>query len=114
MDDMKELSLEERKALSRFYNEVNKKIYGCGVAQLKVEQLDNVIVFLTRQQRVSAMKSLENRYFELKQLVDAAICSEFKLRFKESLEEQTQFKVSAILRDYDSETELACTLVVIG
>ncbi len=104
---------EQKKLLSRVYNEVNKEIYGYGVNQLKITIEDNVILFLVKHQRVVALKALEMRHASTKMAVDHALHSEFKLRFRERVEAETALKVVSILRDYDPLTEWASTLVIV-
>lgn len=104
---------ELKKLLSRFYNEVNKEIYGFGVNQLKISIEDNVIHFLVKHQRIVALKALELRHASTKLAVDHALHSEFKLRFLEKVEAETDLKVVSILRDYDPSTEWASTLAIL-
>ncbi|MDI3328771.1 MAG: DUF2294 domain-containing protein [Alicyclobacillaceae bacterium] len=104
---------EGRKTLARLYNEVNKEIYGFGVNQLKVEIDGNIITFLVKHQRVTALKALEERYPVLKQVIDFALYHEFKLRFKKKLEQEANLKVESILRDYDPASLWGCTLVIL-
>ncbi|MCH1640406.1 Na-translocating system protein MpsC family protein [Paenibacillus timonensis] len=104
---------EFKKLLSRYYNEVNKEIYGFGVNQLKISIEDNVIHVLVKHQRIVALTALELRHASTKLAVDHALHSEFKLRFLQKMEAKTDFKVVSILRDYDPSTEWASTLVIL-
>ncbi|WP_054939833.1 hypothetical protein [Paenibacillus ihuae] len=104
---------EYKKLLSRFYNEVNKEIYGFGVNQLKISIEDNVILFLVKHQRVMALKALELRHTPTKMAVDHALHSEFKFRFLKIVEAEMNLKVISILRDYDPSTEWASTIVIV-
>jgi len=100
------------KQLTRCYNETNKEIYGFGVTQLKVAANDGILSFYVKHQRVAALKALEARYELMKQAVDYALHTEFKIRFRKRLEEVLGLKASAILRDYDPITEWAVTVVM--
>lgn len=102
---------EFKKKLLRIYNEVNKEIYGCGVVELKINVSNDMIMFITRHNRVQALKVLENRYFALKQSVDYALFQEFKLRLREKMESQLSMTPKAMLRDYDPDYQIAVTVV---
>jgi len=106
------LSNETVKQLTRCYNKINKEIYGFGVTQLKVAADEGIISFYVKHQRVTALKALEARYEILKQAVDHALHTEFKLRLRKRLEETFGLKAAAILRDYDPATEWAVTVVI--
>lgn len=104
-------SSEQKKLLSRLYNEVNKEIYGFGVKQLTISIEDHMILILVKQQRIIALNALELRHAPTKMAVDSALHSEFKLRFLEKLE-AVNMKAITILRDYDPSTEWASTIVI--
>jgi len=106
-----QLTNEVKKQLTRCYNEINKEIYGFGVTQLKIAEDDGIISFYVKHQRVTALKALEARYGLMKQAVDYALHSEFKIRFRRRLEE-LGLKAAAILRDYDPASEWAVTVVI--
>ncbi|RUS47081.1 Na-translocating system protein MpsC family protein [Cohnella sp. AR92] len=106
------LSNDAKKSLTRIYNEINKEIYGYGVTQIRISLDDGVISIYVKHQRVPALKSLEERYGQMKQAVDYALHSEFKLRFKPRVEEEFGLKAAAILRDYDPDTEWAVTVIL--
>lgn len=100
-----------RKKLFRIYNDVNKDIYGSGVIELKINVTSDMIFFYTRHNRVQALKVLEDRYLLLKQSVDYALFTEFKLRLGEKLKEQMGIIPKSILRDYDPDAMIAVTIV---
>ncbi|WP_276352143.1 DUF2294 domain-containing protein [Cohnella caldifontis] len=107
------LTNEAKKLLTRIYNEVNKEIYGFGVTRLKIAENDGAISVYVKHQRVAALKALESRYGLMKQAVDYALHSEFKIRFHRKLEEDMGLQATAILRDYDPATEWAVTVVML-
>lgn len=107
-------SNEQKKKMSRCYNEVHKEIYGVGVTQLRIEAAsEGMLLFLVKHQRVAALRALEDHYGDLKQTVDAALHHEFKLRFQKRLAAEMDLPIKGVLRDYDPITEWACTLMII-
>lgn len=106
-------SAEYKKELFKIYNEINKEIYGFGVIELKINLTDDMIIFITKHNRVSALQALEQNHPDLKQSVDYALFSEFKLRLKARLQENLHLEPKAMLRDYDANYHLAVTVVVL-
>ncbi|GAA3324770.1 hypothetical protein GCM10020331_053950 [Ectobacillus funiculus] len=54
---------------------------------------------------------LSERYPELTLSVDGALAMEYKRRLKEKFEDQFGIKVTTIIKDYDSASEHACTVI---
>lgn len=100
-----------KKSLFKIYNEVNKEIYGSGVIELRINITNEMIMFITRHNRVQALKTLEERYFHLKQSVDHALFQEFKIHLSAKLKDQLDIIPKAILRDYDPDSMIAVTIV---
>lgn len=107
-------SKEFRRELFRIYNDVNKDIYGFGVVSLRIVFVEDMIVFRTQHNRVRALQVLEERDRALKQEVDYALFLEFKKRFLDRLVRETDLDVASILRDYDSATQTAVTVVCVS
>lgn len=103
---------ELRKKLSRIYNDVNKEIYAFGVVEIKIKLTPDSITFIAKHNRVQALKVLEKRYFILKQSVDHALFQEFKLLLKEKLISELGLHPEAILRDYETDSQIAFTVVL--
>ena len=103
---------ELRKKLSSIYNEVNKNIYGFGVVEIKIKLTSDSITFIAKHNRVQALKVLEKRYFVLKQSVDHALFQEFKLLLKEKLISELELYPETILRDYETDSQIAFTVVL--
>lgn len=103
-----------KKQLFRIYSDVNKDIYGAGVIELKINLSGNMIIFFTMDNRVPALRALEERYCQLKQSVDNALFNEFKLRLKKSLKEKLGIEPLAMLRDYDTSYQMAVTIAVLA
>ncbi len=102
-----------KRMLFQLYNEVNKEIYGYGVTELKISFADNMLIFMTRDNRVHTLEILEERYSLLKQNVDQALFTEFKLRLKSSLQRNMNLEAVSLHRDYDSCSRIAVTVVVL-
>lgn len=107
-------SNEQKKKLSRCYNEVHRELYGVGVTQLRIEAVsEDMMLFLVKHQRVAALKALEDHHAALKQSVDSALHQEFKLRFQSRLADDLDLSVKGLLRDYDPASEWACTIIIL-
>jgi uncharacterized protein YbcI len=100
-----------KKDIAQLYNEINQEIFGLGVRKQRIEIIDNKIIIFGQHKRVPALAILEKRYHELILSVDAALVSEYKQRLREQIERMLHIKVVTILKDYDSGTEQACTVV---
>lgn len=105
---------ELKKQLFKIYNDINKEIYGYGVIELKINFSDGMIIFVTKHNRVPALIVLENRFSQLKQSVDQALFSEFKLMLKDRFMEKFNIEPLAMLRDYDSTYQIAMTVIVLS
>lgn len=104
---------ETKKQLSHLYNEVSKELFGFGTTLLKVTIEKNVVTFQARHRRASRSVALEGEVPSLKQEVDFHLSILFKKKMKEKLENQMDWQIEAILRDFDSPTQLAFTNIVL-
>lgn len=109
---MQENLNELKRQLFQIYNDINKEIYGFGVVELRITIEDDMLIFRTRHNRVPALRAIEEHYAQLKQSVDQALFTEFKLRLKKKLEEAGIHPL-AMLRDYDSTYRLAITVAIL-
>ena len=64
MNDFSNLS-EFKKQLFKVYNDINKEIYGFGVIELKINILDDMIVFITRHNRVHALVAVSYTHLNI-------------------------------------------------
>ena len=103
-----------RKQLFELYNEVNKSIYGFGTTESKIFFNDNMITFTVRHNRVPCLIALENEYTPMKEWVDTSLMRVFKERFRDSLIRDLNLIPKAILRDYDPESLIAVTIVILN
>lgn len=103
---------ELKRILFRIYNSVNKEIYGYGVTELKISIVDNILLFMTKDNRVHTLEVLEEKYSSLKQSVDQALFTEFKIRLKDSILQDLDMMAVSLHRDYDSGSRIAITVVV--
>ncbi|MGG3506665.1 DUF2294 domain-containing protein [Paenibacillus lautus] len=97
--------------LLRVYNAINKKIFNVGVKQQKVDFVGNKIIIVSRNSRVPVLKLLDENYPLSTRQLDHLLFQVFKQEIKASLEQQFQFKIISILKDYDAETEFSGTIV---
>jgi hypothetical protein len=104
---------ETKKQLSHFYNDVSKDLFGFGTTFLKVTIDKNVITFHAKHRRALRSAALEGEVPNLKQEVDFHMSLLFKKTLKRKLENETDWEIEAVLRDYDSPTQLAFTNIVI-
>ncbi|WP_299093603.1 DUF2294 domain-containing protein [uncultured Metabacillus sp.] len=106
-------SNETKKFLSHLYNEVSKELFGFGTTLLKIKVEDNVITFQAKHRRAPRSAALEGEAPNLKLEVDFHMSLLYKKKLKQKLEEQTDWKIEAVLRDYDSATQFAFTNIVL-
>lgn len=100
-----------KKQLARLYNKVYQEMFGLGVRSQRVELYKDKIIIFGQHKRVPALEILGERFHELLHAVDAALVTEFKMRFKEEVEQLLEVNVLAVLKDYDPKTEVACTVI---
>lgn len=102
---------ELKQDLLRVYNAINKKIFNVGVKQQKVDFVGNKIIIVSRNSRVPVLKLLDENYPLSTRQLDHLLFQVFKQEIKASLEQQFQFKIISILKDYDAETEFSGAIV---
>ncbi len=81
---------------------------------MKVTVDQNVISLQAKHPRASRSAALEGEVPSLKQEVDFHLSLLFKKKLKQKLEEQTNWNIEAILRDYDALTQFAFTNIVLN
>ncbi|MBZ5750067.1 MULTISPECIES: DUF2294 domain-containing protein [Metabacillus] len=106
-------SNETKKLLSHMYNEVSKELFGFGTTLLKVTIEQNVITFQAKHRRASRSAALEGEVPALKLEVDFHMSLLYKKKLRQKLEEQTDWEIEAVLRDYDGATQRAFTNIVL-
>lgn len=104
---------ELKQDLLRVYNAINKRIFNVGVKQQKVDFVGNKIIIVSRNSRVPVLKLLDENYPLSTRQLDHLLFQVFKQEIKASLEQQFQFKIISILKDYDAETEFSGTIVIL-
>ncbi|MFC4769196.1 DUF2294 domain-containing protein [Effusibacillus consociatus] len=102
-----------KQELIKDYNEVNLQLFEVGVRQQRVDIISDKILFMTVHHRVSAIRSVDRKNREITRLMDVLLIDEFKRHLRLSIENKYGFKVVTILKDYDPETELAATVIVL-
>jgi hypothetical protein len=106
-------SNETKKFLSHLYNDVSKELFGVGTTLLKVTVDKGIITFQAKHRRSQRSAALEGEVPSLKQEVDFHMSMLYKKKLKQKLSEQTDWDIEAVLRDYDSATQLAFTNIVL-
>lgn len=106
-------SNETKKLLSHMYNDVSKELFGFGTTLLKVTVERNVITFQAKHRRAPRSAALEGEVPTLKQEVDFHMSLLYKKKLRQKLDEQTNWEIEAVLRDYDAATQWAFTNVVL-
>ncbi|GED29245.1 MULTISPECIES: Na-translocating system protein MpsC family protein [Brevibacillus] len=102
-----------KQELTKVYNEVNLQLFQIGVKRLRVDFVGDRILFMTYHRRVPAIRSVDEKNRELTRMMDILLIDEFKALLKGRLETKYEIKVVSILKDYDPETELSATVVVL-
>ncbi|QQK81035.1 DUF2294 family protein [Salicibibacter cibi] len=100
-----------KKDISQLYNKVNQEMYGLGVKKQKIEFLNNAVVIFSEHKRAPDLEALQHQYKELTIAADAALISEFKKRLKRDIQYHLSKDVHTVLKDFDPETEFACTVI---
>ena len=100
-----------KQEIMRLHNTVNLAIFGQGLRWQKVEILDDKVVIIANNKRVSALKALDPTDRLTTQLIDLSLLVEFKKRFREELEAELKLPLTAVLKDYDPETEISMCIV---
>jgi hypothetical protein len=106
-------SNETKKFLSRIYNDVSKDLFGMGTTMQKVTVDGNVISIQAKHRRSPRSAVLEGEVPSLKQEVDFHLSLLYKKKLMQKLNEETEWDIEAVLRDYDSATQLAFTNIVL-
>jgi hypothetical protein len=102
-----------KQRILRIYNAVNQSISGVGVRQQQVHLLGDAILVVAEHGRITALAALDSSYRSLTRQVDVALVDLYKESLKTELEAALGMGVRTILRDYDPETQLACSLIIL-
>lgn len=92
---------------------MSKELFGVGTTLLKVTMDKGIITFQAKHRRSQRSAALEGEVPSLKQEVDFHMSMLYKKKLKQRLSEQTDWDIEAVLRDYDSATQLAFTNIVL-
>ncbi|MEQ8439245.1 MAG: Na-translocating system protein MpsC family protein [Ilumatobacter fluminis] len=104
---------ELKQEILRLYNAVNQDMWGIGVRQQRVDVFSDRILIVAEHQRVPVLEILDAEHRDLTRAVDAALIDENKRRLGELLESTLGLGIRAILKDYDPETQLSATVVML-
>ena len=104
---------ELKQRILTIYNATNQQVWGTGVRQQRVELLRDQILVVAVHQRVPALASLDATRRDLTRGVDVALVDLYKSVFREALESGLGLGIVAVLKDYDPETQLSCTVIML-
>jgi hypothetical protein len=105
---------EFKQEIMRLHNKVNLDIFGQGLRWQKVEILDDKVVIIANNKRVSALRTLDPKDRLTTQLIDLSLLVEFKNRFRMALETTLKLPFTAVLKDYDPESETSMCIVFLN
>ncbi|ANS76587.1 hypothetical protein AWM70_20055 [Paenibacillus yonginensis] len=102
-----------KQEILRIYNAINKKMFNAGVKQQKVDFVGNKIIILSKNARVPVLKLLDESYPQTTRQLDLLLFQLIKQEIKEELRKQFQLNTVTVLKDYDTETELSGTIIIL-
>lgn len=102
-----------KQEILRLYNAVNQDMWRVGVRQQRVDVLNDRIVIVAEHERVPALALLDVDHRPLTRMVDGALIDENKRRLKAALGEALGLSIRAVLKDYDPDTQLAATVILL-
>ncbi|GGA33595.1 Na-translocating system protein MpsC family protein [Paenibacillus physcomitrellae] len=102
-----------KQEILRIYNAINKKMFNAGVKQQKVDFVGNKIIILSKNARVPVLKVLDESHRQATLQLDHLLFQLLKQEIKEELRKQFQLNTVTVLKDYDTETELSGTIIVL-
>ncbi|WP_300526433.1 Na-translocating system protein MpsC family protein [Aminiphilus sp.] len=103
---------EFKQEIMRINNAVNQEMFGLGFRWQKVHVIDDKVLVLANNQRVKALATLSAKDRGATKLIDNALLDEYKSRIRSAVEKDLKIRVTAVLKDYDPDLELACMLIV--
>ena len=104
---------ELKQLILRIYNATNQVVWGTGVREQRVDLLGDRVLIVAVHQRVPALSALDGAHRELTRQVDVALVDHFKGVFSAEFEQTLGVGVRANRKDYDPDTQLSCTLLVL-
>lgn len=106
-------SVDVKQEIMRINNTLNMQMYGMGVRKQKVLFIDNVVVIIAQNKRIPALAALDQKDRLITRFIDVALLDQFKQKLKEQLNEKLGFHVSNVLKDYDPNSEVAVTTILL-
>lgn len=102
-----------KQEILRLYNGVNQQMWRVGVRRQRVDILGDRIVIVAEHERVPALAVLDADHRPLTRMVDGALLDENKRLLRDALTEALGVEVRVVLKDYDPETQMAATVVLL-
>ena len=104
---------ELKQLILRIYNATNQQVWGTGVQQQRVDLLGDRVVVMAVHQRVPALAALDSTRRDITRQVDVALVDLYKSALKTELENALGVGVRTVLKDYDPDTQISFTAVVL-
>lgn len=101
-----------KRNVAQVYNRINQEFYATGVVSQRINVFNDRLIIFAQHKRVQAFAALSKNFHELTTYADAALIVEFKAKLKKEIEEVTGHSVVSVLKDYDTETEHACCVII--
>lgn len=104
---------ELKQEILRLYNAVNQDMWRVGVRRQRVDVLGDRILIVAEHERVPALAVLDADHRPLTRIVDSTLIDENKRRLHQVLTEALGLSIQVVLKDYDPDTQLAATVVML-
>lgn len=104
---------ELKQEILRLYNAVNQEMWRVGVRRQRVDVLGDRILIVAEHERVPALAVLDADHRPLTRMVDSTLIDENKRRLKEVLTDALGLEIQVVLKDYDPQTQLAATVILL-
>ena len=112
---MVQATLDLKQEIIRINNNLNINMFGIGLRKQRVVLADeDKILISADHKRIPVLAVLDQSNRSVTRFVDVAILDEYKRRLKTELISQLKLPVKCVLKDYDPESELALTVIVLN
>jgi len=97
--------------LAKDYNRINMSIFSVGVVSIKIDIVQDKILFLAHHKRVAALDFLSKENAIISDLADRYLIKSFKREFIKMLESDYGFDILSLFKDYDTQSEISLTAI---
>lgn len=109
-----ELVGDLKQDIIRCYNLINQRLFNVGTKWVKVEFTGCFIFILAKHRRVAGNAIIDRKMPIMSRMIDVVLLDEFKENLITELSLQFNFDIQCIFKDYDPQTELSGTLIVLN